>query len=231
MVLASTLTPPPDDNPNSEIIAGWFFILCSHKKIKIFNNDFYSILSIIIQVKPQSAGSLLLSALLEWEDSEADPYVVWFASVILSHILKDNERAKEIARKLIVEDNNNVNNDVVSSNGAVFNSGLVNGNVNDNASSNGNNYSGGNGNNWGIDNGGDGGGGSSNEEHVTLLDLIAKNLMMATRQNADVRVLIGYLCLLCVWLWDNPHCVKQFLSEPAHLQTVSFLLKTFVFYI
>ncbi|CAH1761705.1 7753_t:CDS:10 [Entrophospora sp. SA101] len=77
LVLASTLTPPPDDNPNSEIIS----------------------------VKPQSAGSLLLSALLEWEDSEADPYVVWFASVILSHILKDNERAKEIARKLIVEDN------------------------------------------------------------------------------------------------------------------------------
>ncbi|CAB4409559.1 unnamed protein product [Rhizophagus irregularis] len=53
LVLASTLTPPPDDNPNSEIIIA----------------------------KPQSAGSLLLSALLEWEDSEADPYVVWFASI------------------------------------------------------------------------------------------------------------------------------------------------------
>ncbi|CAJ0907201.1 6984_t:CDS:10 [Entrophospora sp. SA101] len=105
LVLASTLTPPPDDNPNSEIIS----------------------------VKPQSAGSLLLSALLEWEDSEADPYVVWFASVILSHILKDNERAKEIAH---------------------------------------------------------------------------------------VRVLIGYLCLLCVWLWDSPQCVKQFLSDSAHLQTL-----------
>ncbi|CAJ0749105.1 1181_t:CDS:10 [Entrophospora sp. SA101] len=132
LVLASTLTPPPDDNPNSEIIS----------------------------VKPQSAGSLLLSALLEWEDSEADPYVVWFASVILSHILKDNERAKEIAH------------------------------------------------------------GGSNEKHVTLLNSIAKNLMMATRQNADVRVLIGYLCLLCVWLWDSPQCVKQFLSDSAHLQTL-----------
>nr|CAG8501137.1 10257_t:CDS:10 [Entrophospora candida] len=189
LVLASTLTPPPDDNPNSEIIS----------------------------VKPQSAGSLLLSALLEWEDSEADPYVVWFASVILSHILKDNERAKEIARKLIVEDNQDVNNDVGNGNGTVFNSGMVDGNVSDNT--NGNNYNSGNGNNGVINNDGYGDGGS-NEKHVTLLNSVAKNLMMATRQNADVRVLIGYLCLLCVWLWDSPQCVKQFLSDSAHLQTL-----------
>ncbi|CAI2165377.1 13414_t:CDS:10, partial [Funneliformis geosporum] len=137
LVLASTLTPPPDDNPNSEIFAA----------------------------KPQSAGSLLLSALLEWEDSEADPYVVWFASVIFSHILMNNEKSKEIARAIFIGDGN------------------------DNA-----------------------------EENVSLLHSIAGNLMMATRQNADVRVLIGYLCVLCVWLWDSPISIREFLSEGVHLQ-------------
>ncbi|RGB31138.1 hypothetical protein C1646_655929 [Rhizophagus diaphanus] len=142
LVLASTLTPPPDDNPNSEIVIA----------------------------KPQSAGSLLLSALLEWEDSEADPYVVWFASVIFSHILMNNERSKEYARGIFFGD--------------------------------------------GDDNG---------EENITLLHTIAGNLMMATRQNAerqnaDVRVLIGYLCTLCIWLWDSPISVREFLSESGHLQ-------------
>ncbi|CAG8626774.1 9655_t:CDS:10, partial [Funneliformis mosseae] len=137
LVLASTLTPPPDDNPNSEIFAA----------------------------KPQSAGSLLLSALLEWEDSEADPYVVWFASVIFSHILMNNEKSKEIARAIFIGDGN------------------------ENA-----------------------------EENVSLLHSIAGNLMMATRQNADVRVLIGYLSVLCVWLWDSPISIREFLSEGAHLQ-------------
>ncbi|CAG8781212.1 3566_t:CDS:2, partial [Acaulospora morrowiae] len=73
LVLASTLTPPPDDNLNPA------------------------------SAKPQSAGSLLLSALLEWEDSEADPYVVWFASVIFSHILMNNERSKEMARAISID--------------------------------------------------------------------------------------------------------------------------------
>ncbi|CAG8436175.1 9501_t:CDS:10 [Diversispora eburnea] len=136
IVLASTLTPPPDDNLNPDLITS----------------------------KPQSAGSLLLSALLEWEDSEADPYVVWFASVIFSHILMNNEKSKELARAIVI------------------------------------------------------GGENNGEEHVSLLHSIAGNLMLATRQNADVRVLIGYLCVLCVWLWDSPQSVNEFLSEDAHLQ-------------
>ncbi|RIA90587.1 General vesicular transport factor p115 [Glomus cerebriforme] len=135
--LASTLTPPPDDNPNSETYTA----------------------------KPQSAGSLLLSALLEWEDSEADPYVVWFASVIFLHILMNNEKSKELARRIFIGD-----------------------------------------------------GDDNVEENVSLLHSIAGNFMMATRQNADVRVLIGYLCTLCVWLWDSPISVREFLSESAYLQ-------------
>ncbi|KAF0403962.1 vesicle tethering protein [Gigaspora margarita] len=136
VALASTLTPPPDDNPNSNINT----------------------------VKPQSAGSLLLSALLEWEDSEADPYVVWFSSVIFSHILMNNEKSKELARGIMIGEEDNIN------------------------------------------------------DHIPLLHSIVKNLILATRQNADVRVLIGYLCVLCIWLWDSPHSVKEFLSKDAHLQ-------------
>ncbi|CAG8438332.1 4785_t:CDS:10 [Ambispora gerdemannii] len=136
VVVASTLTPPPDLNPDPDILIA----------------------------KSQSAGTLLLSAILEWEESAADPYVVWFASVIFSHILKNNERAKEYARLI---DTGDVEND---------------------------------------------------EEAVSLLHAIAGNLMIATRNNADVRVLIGYLCLLCVWLWDSPKSVRDFLSEGSHLQ-------------
>ncbi|CAG8766222.1 18256_t:CDS:2, partial [Acaulospora morrowiae] len=64
-------------------------------------------------------------------------------------------------------------------------------------------------------------GGDGKEEHVSLLHSIAGNLMLATRQNADVRVLVGYLCVLCIWLWDSPQSVKEFLSEGTHLQILT----------
>ncbi|CAB5295888.1 unnamed protein product [Rhizophagus irregularis] len=68
-----------------------------------------------------------------------------------------------------------------------------------------------------------GDGDDNGEENITLLHTIAGNLMIATRQNAerqnaDVRVLIGYLCTLCIWLWDSPISVREFLSESGHLQ-------------
>jgi len=63
----------------------------------------------------------------------------------------------------------------------------------------------------------------STDGGASLLQLIVKNLNMANKNNADVRVLIGYLCLLCVWLWDSPKSVGDFLAEASHLQMVSFL--------
>ena len=63
----------------------------------------------------------------------------------------------------------------------------------------------------------------STDEGAPLLQLIVKNLNMANKNNADVRVLIGYLCLLCVWLWDSPKSVGDFLAEESHFQMVSFL--------
>lgn len=68
-------------------------------KYHIFRSN---IISLIYLEKPQSPGTLLLDALQNWQDdidasSTADPYNSWFASVLLSHILRSNARAKAIA--------------------------------------------------------------------------------------------------------------------------------------
>ncbi|KAJ3219199.1 hypothetical protein HDU67_002195 [Dinochytrium kinnereticum] len=68
LALAATFTPPPPENPNEE--SG---------------------------EQPQSPGSLLVSSILEWEYSKRDPYRVWFATVMFSHILRDNLRCQELA--------------------------------------------------------------------------------------------------------------------------------------
>jgi hypothetical protein len=47
--------------------------------------------------KPQSAGSLIVDALLYWEGARKDPYLVWFACVLLSHVLRKNNQCKDLA--------------------------------------------------------------------------------------------------------------------------------------
>lgn len=49
-----------------------------------------------------SAGSLIVDALLDWDASSSrkDPYKVWFASVLMSYILNNNEKTKEMALSL-----------------------------------------------------------------------------------------------------------------------------------
>ncbi|ORY93958.1 p115 like vesicle tethering protein [Syncephalastrum racemosum] len=68
VVLASMLKTPPSDNINSNFAD-----------------------------KPFSAGSLLLDAVQNWELSVKDPYKVWFACAILSHVIRGNEQAKQMA--------------------------------------------------------------------------------------------------------------------------------------
>ena len=75
LVLASTLKIPPQDNINSKF-----------------------------QDKAHSAGSLLLEVIENWEQSLVDPYKVWFACDILSHIIRNNEGAKEIASSIVFGD-------------------------------------------------------------------------------------------------------------------------------
>lgn len=43
----------------------------------------------------------------------------------------------------------------------------------------------------------------------------------ATREEEEwTRVMVGYLALLCTWLWDSPKSVKEFLSESNNLQAL-----------
>jgi hypothetical protein len=73
-VILKTLTPPPASNPND------------------------------VDDTPQSAGSLLLGALLDWEISRKDPFRSWFAALILSYLVYDNTKCKELALDLEVSE-------------------------------------------------------------------------------------------------------------------------------
>lgn len=75
VAVAATFKSPPPDNPNTPA-----------------------------QDKPQSAGSLILDSLLYWEGARKDPYLVWFASVLLSHVLRKNEQCKELALAVSMSD-------------------------------------------------------------------------------------------------------------------------------
>ena len=83
-------------------------------------------------------------------------------------------------------------------------------------------------------------GGAEDEDKVSLVQLVVGNLMVAAREQTEcanriakegklvgsneeedwTRVMVGYLVLLCTWLWDSPKTVREFLSESANLQVV-----------
>jgi hypothetical protein len=69
------------------------------------------------------------------------------------------------------------------------------------------------------------------EQPQTLLQLLSENLSLSflSRSRADTsdresrewdRLVVGYLCLLSQWLWENPKAVKEFL-EAGGLGVVS----------
>ncbi|KAK8864634.1 hypothetical protein IAR55_001884 [Kwoniella newhampshirensis] len=165
--IISSLIPPPPDNPNSN-----------------FPND------------PISAGSLILSGLLELPHSsinEFDPYRPLFSCLLLSHLLRNSEHSKKLAR------------DIQFPSGDPGDSAIA-----------------------------------DDDDKVSLVQLVVGNLMMAAREQTDcvnraakegrtvglpeeedwTRVMVGYLVLLCTWLWDSPKTVKEFLSESANLQVL-----------
>jgi intracellular protein transport protein USO1 len=51
------------------------------------------------------------------------------------------------------------------------------------------------------------------EEVITLVQNIASNLISGYQQQKDERILIGYLMLLCGWLFEDPDAVNDFLGE------------------
>lgn len=77
-------------------------------------------------------------------------------------------------------------------------------------------------------------GGPSTENRSTLIAIVVRNLMLAQREQAQSanagagperglewsRVMVGYLIVLSIWLWESPASVKEFLSEGSNLQVV-----------
>ncbi|KAI8380584.1 p115 like vesicle tethering protein [Choanephora cucurbitarum] len=115
--------------------------------------------------KPYSAGSLLLEVIENWEQSLSDPYRIWFACDILSHVIRGNEKAKKVANSIVFGDEAN------------------------------------------------------GEDPVPFLHQVVAQLLMSTKNPAtNARIPIGYLCLLCTWLYDSPASVSLFLSESTHVQ-------------
>ncbi|KAG2185672.1 hypothetical protein INT44_002465 [Umbelopsis vinacea] len=57
------------------------------------------------------------------------------------------------------------------------------------------------------------------EEPVPLLHQVMAALMLSSKESpAASRAPMGYLCLLCTWLFESSSSVKQFLSEGIHVQ-------------
>ncbi|KAM0756160.1 hypothetical protein T439DRAFT_22282 [Meredithblackwellia eburnea MCA 4105] len=78
------------------------------------------------------------------------------------------------------------------------------------------------------------GGPGDEDDRASLVSIIVGNLMMAQREQAQSanagagperglewsRVMIGYLIVLSIWLWESPMTVKEFLSEGSNLQVL-----------
>lgn len=144
-----------------------------------------------------SAGSLILSGLLDLPPAgspEWDPYRPLFSCLLLAHLVRNSEHAKKLAREISIPSGE-------SGESAI----------------------------------------ADDDDKVALVQLVVGNLMMAAREHTEcvnraakegkvqgsteeedwTRVMVGYLVLLCTWLWDSPKTVKEFLSESANLQVVS----------
>ncbi|KAI9100461.1 p115 like vesicle tethering protein [Phlyctochytrium arcticum] len=131
----ATLTPPPADNPNEA------------------NGE-----------RPESPGSLLVSSILDVDAARKDPYLVWFAATMLSHVLHDNQQCQQWALATRLDE-----------------------------------YEG--------------------EEPISLLHKCMYALLTAhTDTSSDPRIAIGILSLLCVWIYECPEAVKEFLTEGSNIQ-------------
>ena len=53
------------------------------------------------------------------------------------------------------------------------------------------------------------------EEVITFVQNLAGNLVSACQQQEDERVLVGYLMVLCGWLFEDPDAVNDFLAEAS----------------
>ncbi|EOD50020.1 putative intracellular protein transport protein [Neofusicoccum parvum UCRNP2] len=60
----------------------------------------------------------------------------------------------------------------------------------------------------------------SGEEVVTCIQAMSSNLISGLQNGEDERITIGYLMVLCGWLFEDPDAVNDFLGEGASIQTL-----------
>lgn len=61
---------------------------------------------------------------------------------------------------------------------------------------------------------------ANGEEVVTCIQTITANLIDGVRKDDDQRILLGYLMVLCEWLFEDPDAVNDFLSEGSNVQSL-----------
>jgi intracellular protein transport protein USO1 len=61
---------------------------------------------------------------------------------------------------------------------------------------------------------------STGEEVVTCIQAITGNLIAGLHRGEDDRVSVGYLMLLCGWLFEDPDAVNDFLGEGSSVQSL-----------
>ena len=61
---------------------------------------------------------------------------------------------------------------------------------------------------------------SKGEEVVTCVQAIVGNLITGMQRNDDERISVGYLMLLCGWLYEDPDAVNDFLGEGSSVQSL-----------
>jgi chromosome segregation ATPase len=60
----------------------------------------------------------------------------------------------------------------------------------------------------------------SGEEVVTSVQSVVGNLITGLQRGDDERITVGYLMLLCGWLFEDPDVVNDFLGEGSSIQTL-----------
>lgn len=175
LAILSTMTAPPEHNPDTPY-----------------------------EPPVQSAGSLLLNAIIETPlpGRPFDPYRTLFASLLFAHLVRNSEKAKQIARDTVLPQ---VDDDPEHAVADDDDEGdrlmqVVIGNLL-----------------------------MANREQAECVTRAAKEAKTTHAATATAlaeeqdwnRVIVAYLILLCTWLWDCPKGVREFLSDGGNIQVVS----------
>lgn len=161
----------------------------------------------------QSAGSLLLAGLKTLPANSPsvpfDAHANVFSCLLFCHLLRNTEACKRVAREVTISDSPEARSPpppVLGPDGKPQDD-------------------------------------QDEEEKIGLVHIVVGNLMMAQREQSQLaatassavgatagthlallgewsRVMVGYLMVLSVWMWESPRSVKEFLSEGSNLQVL-----------